>query len=379
MEHYRQGTEKIITASALCLLAVFFLTTAALAEEGTPATDRKIIKALYIPLADHYAGIIAHVKYRNHMKYADFRIELMKSWRLLRAYFMSGEADMAFIISPQAMDMFSEKPDFRWVGLMHRDGNALAINDKLNETVNLPSKRIDRKPDRKVADAFLMAKRKFGRPVEIGVPHLMSTHAVILYKYLKDHGRSLGFRTGPEKDVLAVEVAPPKSPAFIKKKNSRGLPAAFEQSLPWADVVETGNFGRVAWYSKDVLPWPGGHVECIIISTDKSIRDKKKALREVIFYIHKAGQDIEAARREGLEAMVDIAGLIRRHIPEHNLEAIIQSLSLDLNVINYKNLNIDKAGLRQIMELALEAGILKTPIDIDRFADDSFATEVTKN
>ncbi len=153
------------------------------------------------------------------------------------------------------MDMFREKPNFRWVSLMHRDGNALAINDLLNIDVNLPTKRIDRKPDAKVAEAFTKAKGKLGHPTECGVPHLHATHTVVLYKYLKEHGKTLGLGTGKDKDVVAIEVPPPKSPAFIKANNSRGIPASFEQSLPWADVVETQKFGHVAWYSKDVMPW----------------------------------------------------------------------------------------------------------------------------
>ena len=65
--------------------------------------NRQTIKAIYIPLADHYPGIVAYEKYRNQMKHADYQIERMKSWPLLRAYFMSGEVDMAYIICPQNM------------------------------------------------------------------------------------------------------------------------------------------------------------------------------------------------------------------------------------------------------------------------------------
>jgi len=261
---------------------------------------------------------------------------------------------------------------------MHRDGNALAINDLLNADVNLPEERADRKPDEKVAEAFVKAKEELGKPTECGVPHLQSTHTVVLYKYLKDHGKTLGLDRGPNKDVIAIEVPPSKSPSFIKKKNSRAIPASFEQSLPWADVVETQGFGHVAWYSKDVMPWPQGHVECIAIATDTCIQEKHDALEEVIRYIHQAGLDIEEARDEGGAAIAAIAGMIREHIPEHNEQAIIQSLRPDLNVINYHNLNIDKAGLKQVMDLAVEGGILREPIDIGVFADESFATEITE-
>ena len=306
--------KKSIYIVILCLSAGL---TAGYAIAG--AEEKQPIKAIYIPLADHYPGIVAFEKYRDQMEKADYTIERMKSWPLLRAYFMSGEADMAYIICPLAMDMFMEKPDFRWVSLMHRDGNALAINDLLNESVNLPKDRLMRKPDKNVAHALGLAKTSLGRPSECGVPSLYATHTVVLYKYLKDHGMTLGLGAGRHNDVIAIEVPPPKSPGFIKKNNSRGVPASFEQSLPWADVVETRGFGHVAWYSRDVIKWPPhGHVECIAIATDNSIKNKTEALKEVIYYIHKAGMDIEAARLAGGDSMVGIAEMIRTHIPEHN-------------------------------------------------------------
>lgn len=365
--------KKVLSALAILLLVCFGIEISLIG-----AREKQVIKAIYIPLADHYAGIVAYEKYRDQMKEADYRIERMKSWPLLRAYFMSGEVDLAYITCPMAMDMFAEKPNFRWVSLLHRDGNALAINDLLNAEVQLPKERLNRKPDAKVAKAYTKAKNEVGRPSECGVPHLLATHTVVLYKYLKDHGKELNLRSGTDKDVLAIEVPPPKSPSFSKKKNSHGTPASFEQSLPWADVVETKGFGHVAWYSKDVIPWPNGHVECIAIATDDAIKNKKEALKEVIYYIHKAGLDIENARQEGGSAMIAISDMIRKHIPEHNQEAIIQSLRPDLMVINYRHLNVDKAGFKQIMDLAVEGGILKKTIDIDAFADTSFSTEITE-
>ena len=362
------------TIQAKILLTSFMLL---LSYMGT--VNAKVpIKAVYIPLADHYAGIVAYEKYRHKMKHADFQIKRMKSWPLLRAYFLGkgSDADFAFVMSPLAMDMFHHQPIFRWVGQMHRDGNGLAVNDLLNMDINLPAKRIDRKPDSKVADAFSKASKKLGKPIQVGVPDLLATHSVVLYKYLKDNGKTLAIGTGSTEDAVIIPIAPPKAPAFIKKKNSRGQPAAFEQSLPWADVVETQNFGKVGWYSKDVLVWPNGHVECIVLAKDTAINDKHAAIKEVIEFIHKAGEDIEIARRKGGAAMQEIADMVRKHIPEHNEEAIIQSLRPDLNVINYRHLNVDVPGIKLIMDLGVEGGILQQKIDLDAFTDPQFSTEM---
>lgn len=353
-------------ASFCCILAMFFAFAAA-----TPAKEK--IHALYIPLADHYAAaVVAHAKYRQEMQECDYSVEMMKSWPSLRGKFEAGQADVAFIISPMAMDMFAKKQNFRFVSLVHRDGNALAVNEILEKKLNLPESRLDRKPTADVAEAMGAWKKENGAPSICAVPSLLATHTVVLYKYLRDHGKTLAIGRG-DGDVLAKAVAPPKSPDFLKLQAKSGRAASFEQSLPWADIVETGGFGKVAWYSKDVIEWENGHVECIMIATDNAIKNKKEALKELIEYIHKAGKDIDDARTEGGRALRDIAVQVNKYIPGHNIEAVEQSLRADLAVINYSNMNVDKPGIRLIMDLAVEGGILKKKIDIDAFADEGFS------
>ncbi|MCF6281905.1 MAG: ABC transporter substrate-binding protein [Candidatus Polarisedimenticolaceae bacterium] len=355
-----------------CILLALSLTTIAFSTFAVESHTRQPIKALYIPLADHYAALVAYERYRDQMVHADFQIRQMKNWNLLRAYFLSGEVDMAYVMSPLAMDMYHESPHFRWIGLMHRDGNALAINDLLNEEVQLAPLRKNRKPNDQVAKALKKIFQQTKIPTKVAMPHLLATHTVVLYRYLKEHDVSLTLTHHTPAEVLAIAVPPPKSPAFIKASSNRAKAAAFEQSLPWADIVETGGFGHVAWYSKDVMPWPNGHVECIALATDSAIANKFDALKEVMFFIQKSGNDIEQARRSGGDALETIVNIVRKHIPAHTRKAIIASLNPDLRVINYQHLNIDKPGLKQIMDLAIEGGILKQPVDIDKFADERF-------
>ncbi|OUS09455.1 nitrate ABC transporter substrate-binding protein [Gammaproteobacteria bacterium 53_120_T64] len=341
--------------------------------------QRQTIKALYIPLADHYAAIVAYERYREQMQFADFQIEQMGNWDLLRAYFQSGEADMAYVMTPLALAMYQQQADFRWIGLMHRDGNALAINDLIKQQVELPVLRQERKPSADLAEVFKRLHVERKEPTVVGVPHLFSTHTVVLYRYLQEHGAVMGLNLNDSVDVLPVAVPPPQAPAFIKGKSNRAQPAAFEQSLPWADVVETGGFGHVAWYSKDVMPWPDGHVECIALATDRAIADKFAALQEVMSYIQRAGRDIERARDSGGETMQAIVDIITQHIPAHNQQAIEASLDANLRVINYQKLNIDKAGLQQIMGYAIDAGLLAREVDIDAFADTRFDVPESNN
>ncbi len=63
-------------------------------------------------------------------------------------------------------------------------------------------------------------------------------------------------------------------------------------------------------------------------------------IRSSMAFIHKTGQNIEAASHKGGEAIDEIVEIIRKYVPAHTKKAIIQSLRLDLNAINYLNLNV---------------------------------------
>jgi len=358
--------------SHLLKISVFFIMLFSLSVNASEKIKKQTIKALYIPLADHYAALVAYDRYRNQMKYADFKIMQMKNWDLLRAYFQEGGADMAFVMSPLAMDMYQEKANFKWIGLMHRDGNAFAVNKFIENEITLSKYRIDRKPMPELATALREIYKKRQQSIQVGVPHILSTHSVVLYRYLKENNLSFSIDKYDGVIVQAIPIAPPKAPAFIKIQSAREIPSAFEQSLPWADVVETKGFGKIAWYSKDVMKWPNGHVECIAIGADNAINTKYKAMQEVMEYIKIGGEDIEKARNSGGAPLAEIVTIVQKYIPTHTSEAIIASLDPKLNVINYKNLDIEKAGMKQIMDYAVEGGILHEKIDIDAFADERF-------
>ncbi|MBF0219055.1 MAG: ABC transporter substrate-binding protein [Gammaproteobacteria bacterium] len=341
--------------------------------------ERQQILVAGIPLADHYAAIVAYEKYAGAMQFADFQLKILPGPDLVRAYFRSKpDADAALTVAPMVMDMFARQPDFRWVSLVHRDGNALAINASLNRYVQVLPDKAARQPDARVANGLRALKHGNELPI-IAVPSPLATHTTVLYKYPKDNRMNVGFRHGDAADVLLRIVKPPASTAFLKQEAARDQPAAFEQSLPWPDIAETDGFGHIAWYSRDVMKHPKGHVECIMIAKDSVIANKQAALQEVITAIHRAGRDIESARLEGGKALDEMVAMVQRHIPAHTHEAIIASL--DLGKINYLNLNVDdnsKESFRQIMELAHEAGFISTTIDIEALADDRFATEITR-
>jgi len=88
----------------LLLVIIGSMSTYVIAQQPKQTT-----KALYISLTDHYAALVAYERYHGQMKQADFQIQQMKNWNLLRTYFQSGEVGMAYVMSPLAMDIFTKQ------------------------------------------------------------------------------------------------------------------------------------------------------------------------------------------------------------------------------------------------------------------------------
>ena len=55
-----------------CLLAALVM-----GSSIAGAQEKQPIKAICIPLADHYPGLVAYEKYRDEMKHADYQIEML--------------------------------------------------------------------------------------------------------------------------------------------------------------------------------------------------------------------------------------------------------------------------------------------------------------
>jgi len=356
---------------AKMLISIILLSTFSYAKKVT-------VKVVGIPLADHYAAIVAYEKYTKHMQKANFELKLLSGPNLVRRYFRSmPDTDMALNVVPMVLDMFAKKPDFRWISLMHRDGNALVVNNLLAQKLNIHLNKSDTITHSTFAHAIKDYAKKNTHPIEIAIPSLLATHTTILYKYLKDHNLTMQLYSNKHHVKLHI-VKPPHSIAYLKSNNHRQIPVAFEQSLPWPQIIQSQGDGQIVWYSKDVMRHEKGHVECIVIAKDESITHKAEAIKEIIYYIHKAAQDIENARKDP-KALQGIIKMIQKHIPAHTSKAISQSLASDTMGINYRNLNVDnnaKKSLKKIMELALEAGFIQKRVDIEALADERFASDI---
>lgn len=357
---------------------VALLSLQALAAGTAHSDDREQIKLIGLPLSDHYAAIIAYEKYRKQMKHAKMRLKLLSRPELVRAYFISErDADTAMVAAPMALDMYAKDPDFHWITLLHRGGGALALNQSLHSQLHLSTEMFERRPDGQLATA-LQKLSTAGEPPLIAIPSIYSTEAVVLYKYLTERGMKMSVRKRSGADVLLKVIKAPQTVSFLQHEDALSRPAAIQQPLPWPHIAERQESGRLAWYSKDVMRAPLGHVGGLLIAKRHVMDNKREALQEVVDAIHQAARDIEAARRERGEKMGALIEMIQRWMPDHTADTIREVLTSRIDTINYNNLAVtDSAieGVREIMRLAHEAGILRQEADLDQMADSSFTSQ----
>jgi NitT/TauT family transport system substrate-binding protein len=359
-------------AARAAVLLLACVVGGARAAESTDAA-REPIRVACVATAVNYALLLAAARYAPSFVDATLHLEILEGPELVRARFREPDADMALLGAPMAIEMFARRPEFRWIGLASRDGSALAVNEVLARRLGAPAPAGGSALSA-LGAGIRAARAASGAPVPVAVAHPLATQTLVLYTLLRDHGLTLAVGTGIARDVVAVRRPPANSPDYLHRQNTRGFDSAILQPLPWPYITEADGFGKRIAYSKDIIRWPGGHLDGLVIARDAAIATKAAALREVMQAIQRAGEDIEAARRAGGATFDALVGELQRQVPDHPAAAIREALRADLDVINYRDLAPDRGGLEQIQALALEAGIIRAGIDIAAFTDARFAT-----
>lgn len=340
------------------------------------ASAKDAIVALYLPIIDHYPLLLSHLRYSKQMTNADFSVLQMSGFNELRQKFESGEADIAVLTAPLALDMYASKPMLQAVALAHRNGSALSVNTAFAQRMTIPAGRGDRKPDDAFAKATKAAFDQTGNPLNVGVPTLHSTHTLVLYKYMQDHGIKMVTPKDRNGVLVAKQVPPPKSADYLKAAGALGQGAATIQAQPWGDVFESSGSGTIVWYSKDVMKHPKGHVECIVIASANAIKNKRAALEEVLDSLHKGGAELQAAIQANNKDLLQIATSISgAYIPAHKPDVIAKSMSKDIGAINFNDLDVDMEGLKQLQDLGMASGFQSSAVDLNKFSDRSFANK----
>ena len=253
-------------------------------------------------------------------------------WPELKESFMAGQVKAAYLLAPMVMDLVESGVDAKIVSLGHRSGAVIMVgNDS---------------PARTFRD--LRGKR-------IAIPSRFAVDHLFVRRMLKESGMTV-------RDVELVEMAPPDMPAALYARQVD----AYATGEPFGAVAEVGGYARVLYMTRD--KWPS-YVCCVLTVRQELIDRNRPQVQQLVDHVLSAGAWLEAgqANRDHAADLVAAPDLFNQ-----SPGIIRHVLSNPRDRVTYADLRLVRSELDDLMEAALEAGIIRQRIPYERYVDDSF-------
>jgi NitT/TauT family transport system substrate-binding protein len=238
--------------------------------------------------------------------------------------------DATFILAPLAMVLREQGVPIHIVYLGHRDGSTVIVQK-----------------DSTAKSIRDLRGKTFARPSRF------SNQYLVIAKLMQDEGMS------PD-DINFVDMPPPDMPSALA---AHAIDAYFVGE-PYAAKAELDGTGRVLYYAKDI--WPH-FISCVLVVRDELIRDHPDQVRDLVRGIAESG---EWAERNRLGAAKIAAPYF--HQDQKLVEFV---LTQPPDRVSYRMLTPTDEDMRQIMDVAIHAGILKHPIELGDLIDRRFIPE----
>lgn len=245
---------------------------------------------------------------------------------------IAGHLPATFMLAPLAMALAEQGVPVKIVYLGHRDGTALMVQ--------------------KDSDVFTVRDLRGKR---VAIPNRFSNQYLLLRKALADQGMSV-------KDVEIVEMPPPDMPAALYSKAVDGI----SSGEPFMAQTEMDGYGRVLFQAKDV--WPD-FISCVLVVSQKTIDEHPEWVQRLVDGIAKSGLWLEGGMDHRMAAAQAVA------TGYYNQEPRLLSfvLSKPPDRVKYSNLRLARADFEEIMDMAVEAEVLKRRLKFEEYADPRFS------
>lgn len=257
-------------------------------------------------------------------------------WPELKESFMAGKVQAAYLLAPMVMDLVDSGVAAKIVSLGHRSGAVIMVR------TDSPAKTFKDLRGRRIAI-----------PSRFAVDHLF------VLRMLKENGMVA-------RDVELVEMAPPEMPAALYARQVD----AYATGEPFGAVAEVAGYARILYMTRD--KWP--NYVCCVLTVHQELIDKERPLvQQLVNHVLSAGAWLEmaqanrdlAAEIAGGPAMFNQRPEILRHV-----------LTNPRDRVTYADLRLIQSEMDELMEAALEAGIIRQRIAYERYVDESFQRNV---
>jgi len=277
----------------------------------------RIIRVGYMPISDHLLAMISH--YNNDGR--NIKIELQKflSWSSLSKAVTRGLIDAAFIMAPLAMALKNKGVPIIYVLDAHHNGSAITFRNPVFNAKTLAGKRI-------------------------GLPMAISTHHTLLFYFLQEYAMSI------KHDILTSYL----NPSYIIRALKKGRIDGFFCAEPWHTKSVKDHIGQVFIRSNDIIP---GHICCLLV-VSKNFAAKQGDIVQI--YLKKLFSASDQIRKDSF-----LSAKIQAHYT--GIKPEIAEYVIKNRFVSFNDLIPDRERAKKYMTMALNAGTLRSPCDIDEF------------
>ena len=253
-------------------------------------------------------------------------------WPELKETFMAGRIQAAYFLAPLAMELADKGVPTKIVALGHRSGAVIMVkaDSSIKSMADLKGKRI-------------------------AIPSRFAVDYLFVRRLLKQHGMSVS-------DVAIVEMNPPDMPAALYA----GAVAAYATGEPFGAVAEKAGYARPLYMTRDV--WPN-YICCVLTVRDELIKADRPRVQQLVNYVMSSGTWLEASPANRSLAADIAAG---QRFFNQKPEVLKFVLSSPPDRVTYGDLRVIRAEFEEMMQLALEAGIITRAVPYEKYVDESF-------
>jgi len=253
-------------------------------------------------------------------------------WPELKESFMAGRIKAAYFLAPLAMELADKGIPTKIVALGHRSGAVIMVkaDSSIKSMADLKGKRV-------------------------AIPSRFAVDYLFVRRLLKQHGMSVS-------DVAILEMNPPDMPAALYA----GAVAAYATGEPFGAVAEKAGYARPLYMTRDV--WPN-YICCVLTVREELIKTDRPRVQQLVNYVMSSGTWLEASPANRSLAADIAAG---QRFFNQKADVLKFVLSSPPDRVTYGDLRVVRAEFEEMMQLALEAGIIARPVAYEKYVDESF-------
>lgn len=318
------SSTKILVTTVATLVALTVLHKKPWESRAASAAE---LEVGYLPVTCHLTCPVTDFATKTTTTSTRFVSERFTEFPTVVEALKARKISATFILAPLAMVLREQGVPIHIVYLGHRDGSTVIVAK-----------------DSTAKSLRDLKGKTFARPSRF------SNQYLVIAKLMQDEGMQ------PD-EINFVDMPPPDMPSALA---AHAIDAYFIGE-PYAAKAELDGTGRVLYYAKDI--WPH-FISCVLVVRDELIRDHPDQVRDLVRGIAESG---EWAERNRLAAAKVAAPYFRQ---DQKLVEFVLTQPPDR--VSYRMLTPTDEDMRQIMDVAIRAGILKHPIDLRDLIDRRF-------